>query len=63
MTAGDSRERYSAEHILIASGSYPEEGSFEGKEHCINSDGIFAMEELPKSMVVLGGGYIAIEIA
>lgn len=27
------------------------------------SDDIFAMEELPKSMVVVGGGYIAIELA
>lgn len=27
------------------------------------SDDIFAMEELPKSMVVIGGGYIAIELA
>lgn len=61
--AADSKEVYTADHILIASGSYPEEGAFEGKEHCINSDGIFTMEELPSSMVVLGGGYIAIELA
>jgi glutathione reductase (NADPH) len=48
---------------LIASGSTPEEGAFEGKEHCITSDDVFAMEELPKSIVVIGGGYIAIEMA
>ncbi len=63
VTSADSHQVYSADHILIASGSYPEAGTFEGAEHCITSDGIFAMEELPNSMVVLGGGYIAVEIA
>jgi len=37
-------ERYTADHILIASGSTPEEGTFEGKEHCWVSDDIFKME-------------------
>lgn len=60
---GDEVERYSAEHILIASGSYPEEGTFEGKELCMTSDHVFELEELPKSIVVIGGGYIAIEMA
>lgn len=51
-----------APHILIASESMPEPGSFEGAEHCINSDDFFAMTKLPKSMVVIGGGYVGIEI-
>jgi pyruvate/2-oxoglutarate dehydrogenase complex dihydrolipoamide dehydrogenase (E3) component len=29
----------------------------------LNSDDIFTMEELPESMIVLGGGYIAVEMA
>ena len=29
----------------------------------MNSDDIFAMEELPESMIVLGGGYIGVELA
>ena len=37
--------------------------SFQGGELCWNSDDIFTMEELPKSIVVLGGGYIALEMA
>jgi glutathione reductase (NADPH) len=52
-----------ADHIMIASGSYPAIAQIKGGEYCINSDHIFTMEELPKSMIVLGGGYIAIEMA
>lgn len=52
-----------ADHIMIASGSYPALDSFPGSELCWVSDDIFAMEELPKSMVVIGGGYIGVEIA
>jgi len=29
----------------------------------MNSDDVFTMEELPESMIVLGGGYIAVEMA
>ena len=52
-----------AEHILIASGSMPRKPDFAGAEHCWTSDDIFTMEELPKSITVLGGGYIAVEMA
>ena len=38
-------------------------GGFEGADLCMNSDDIFAMEELPKDVVVLGAGYIAVEMA
>eukprot|EP00806_Schmidingerella_arcuata_P002870 Macronucleus_36.p1 GENE.Macronucleus_36~~Macronucleus_36.p1 ORF type:complete len:473 (+),score=103.56 Macronucleus_36:1-1419(+) len=54
---------FHAPHILIASGSAPEPGSFEGAEHCINSDDFFNLETLPESIVVIGGGYIGIELA
>ena len=56
-------ERLTAEHILIASGSQPAEPPFPGAEHCMNSDDVFTMEQLPKSVTVLGGGYIGIEMA
>jgi len=55
--------RLHAEHIMIASGSSPTIPSFPGGELCWNSDDIFTMEELPKSIVVLGGGYIGVEMA
>ena len=55
--------RLTADHILVASGSTPAEPPFPGAELCMNSDDVFTMEELPKSIVVLGGGYIGIEMA
>lgn len=56
-------ESLTADHILIASGSYPRTPAFEGGELCMTSDDIFTLGELPKTMVVLGGGYIAVEMA
>lgn len=52
-----------ADHIMIASGSTPQVPSFPGGELCWSSDDIFSMQEIPKSMVVIGGGYIGIEMA
>jgi len=34
-----------------------------GIEHCINSDDFFELDYMPKSCVIVGGGYIAIELA
>jgi len=56
-------KRYTAPHIMIASGSTPASNEFEGADLCMNSDDFFAMEELPETMVVIGGGYIGIELA
>ena len=53
---------YSADHILIATGSTPVMADIEGIEHAISSDGFFDLEEQPKRVAVLGGGYIGIEI-
>jgi glutathione reductase (NADPH) len=52
-----------ADHIMIASGSYPQTPQFPGAEHCWSSDDIFSMDDIPASMVVIGGGYIGIEMA
>ena len=52
-----------AEHILIASGSTPNKPPFPGGELCMNSDDFFEMTELPETMIVLGGGYIGVEMA
>ena len=54
---------YKGKHILIASGSYADNGKFEGSDLCITSDDVFKFEELPESLVVLGGGYIGVEMA
>jgi|TARA_B110000285_G_C14777479_1_gene446897 glutathione reductase (NADPH) len=56
-------KKLSADHIMISSGSSPSSPSFPGSEHCWSSDDIFTMERLPKSMIVIGGGYIGVEMA
>jgi len=53
-----------AETILIATGGYPSRmADFEGAEHCITSDEAFHLKTLPKSIAIIGGGYIALEFA
>ncbi|MFH1793876.1 MAG: glutathione-disulfide reductase [Pseudomonadota bacterium] len=53
-----------AEHILVATGGRPNpHASLPGHEHCILSDDAFHLAELPKSIVIAGGGYIAVEFA
>lgn len=54
---------YSAERILIATGGWPHIPDIPGHEHAINSNQAFFLEELPKRVLVMGGGYIAVEFA
>lgn len=54
---------YSAEHILIATGGWPQVPDFPGCEHAITSNEAFFLKQLPKRIVVVGGGYIAVEFA
>lgn len=56
-------ERITAERILIAVGARPFVPDIEGKEHIWVSDDIFYLDELPSSVLVIGGGYIAVEFA
>ncbi len=64
ITYKKSIKTFTAEHILIATGGYPVIPEGEGiAEHCITSDGFFALEEQPLKAVVVGGGYIAVELA
>src|SRR5271166_2771572 len=54
----------SARHILIASGSRPTLlPGVEGLEHAITSNEIFDLPEFPRRLLVVGGGYIAVEFA
>lgn len=55
--------RYSAEHILIATGGWPFVPEFPGREHAITSNEAFYLDELPRRVLVVGGGYIAVEFA
>ena len=52
-----------AGRILIAVGGTPRQGDFPGAEHCFVSDQAFYLDHLPRSVAVVGGGYIAVEFA
>ncbi|QHZ98553.1 glutathione-disulfide reductase [Pasteurella multocida] len=52
-----------ADHILIATGGRPSRPAIPGAEYGIDSDGVFALSELPKRVAVVGAGYIAVELA
>lgn len=52
-----------AKHFVIATGARPSVPNVPGKELGIVSDDIFALEELPQSVAVIGAGYIAVEMA
>ena len=54
---------YSAERIIVATGGRPFVPDVVGKEHIVTSNEIFNLPVLPKQMVIVGGGYIAVEFA
>jgi glutathione reductase (NADPH) len=57
-------ETVRAKHILIATGNSPFHGAkIAGLEHVISSNEAFHLKELPKRILIQGGGYIAVEFA
>jgi glutathione reductase (NADPH) len=59
-----SGRELSARHVLVSTGSRPTLlPGVEGVEHAITSDGIFDLPVFPKRLLVVGGGYIAVEFA
>jgi glutathione reductase (NADPH) len=56
-------KRYSAKHILIATGGWPHIPEIPGREHAIDSNQAFFLAQLPRRVLVVGGGYIAVEFA
>jgi glutathione reductase (NADPH) len=52
-----------AEHILIATGGWPFMPEIPGIDHVITSNEALDLKELPARMVIVGGGYIAVEFA
>jgi glutathione reductase (NADPH) len=56
--------RLRAKHILIATGAWPGMGTgIAGIEYVISSNEAFHLSELPKRILIQGGGYIAVEFA
>jgi glutathione reductase (NADPH) len=58
---GDAR--YTAPHIIVATGGEPVVPDLPGAERGITSDGFFALQERPQRVAVIGSGYIAVELA
>ena len=56
-------EKITADHIVIATGGRPSIPDIKGAEYGIDSNGFFALTEQPESVVVIGAGYIAVELA
>jgi dihydrolipoamide dehydrogenase len=54
-------ERYQAGDLIVATGSVPARIPIKGVEHTIDSDGILAVEEIPETMAVIGGGVVGME--
>ena len=61
--SGSSLHRYTARHILLATGGTPRPASGPGAEWALNSDDMFDLDPFPRRLVVVGGGYIACEMA
>lgn len=56
-------DSYTARRILVATGSWPQVPDFPGREHTITSNEVFSLESFPQRVLVIGGGYIAVEFA
>jgi len=56
-------KKITAKYILVATGGWPVPAQCEGAELALTSNEIFHLEECPKSIIIVGGGYIANEFA
>lgn len=59
----DGERRLSAAQILIATGTWPTKPDIPGADHAITSNEVFYLDQLPNDVVIVGGGYIAVEFA
>ena len=59
----DGTKTYTAKYILIATGGWPTLPNIPGIEHAITSNEALDLPSLPKSIAIVGGGYIAVEFA
>lgn len=54
---------YSSGNILVATGGWPMMPEIPGIEHAISSNEVFYLDEQPRRMLIVGGGFIAVEFA
>lgn len=62
-TVAVGERRFTTSRILIATGGWPHIPDFPGSEHAITSNEIFDLDQFPNRLVIVGGGYIAVEFA
>ena len=62
-TVSVGTQQFTAQRILIATGGWPFIPDIPGREHAISSNEVFYLEQFPKRVLVVGGGYIAVEFA
>jgi glutathione reductase (NADPH) len=55
--------RYSADHVVVATGGQPLVPPVPGADLGITSDGFFELTEQPRKVAVIGAGYIGVELA
>ncbi len=55
-------ELYTASHILVATGGHPVYPQISGSEYGITSNGFFELKKLPQKVIVVGAGYVAVEL-
>jgi len=56
-------KKITAKYILVAVGSWPLVPEFPGSEYAITSNEAFYLPSLPKTVIIVGGGYIGVEFA
>jgi glutathione reductase (NADPH) len=62
-TVAVNGKNYTAERIIIATGSWPYIPDIPGRELAVSSNEVFDLAQFPQRMLVVGGGYIAVEFA
>ena len=62
-TVSINGKHYTSKYILLATGSWPAVPDVPGSNHAITSNEAFFLEKLPERVILVGGGYIAVEFA
>jgi glutathione reductase (NADPH) len=60
---GNTIRELKAKHVVVSTGGWPYKPNIPGAELAITSNEIFYLKEQPKRVVVVGGGFIALEFA
>lgn len=62
-TIAVGEDQYTADKILVATGGWPYKPEFPGNDLAVTSNEVFDLESFPKRLLIIGGGYIAVEFA